>query len=64
MRWQQVEVLEHRQDQEEPFRNVTRQVLFDDPSLASHLRYFEAAPGARHSSLLCRTHFVRTVTPA
>ena len=29
---------------------MTRQVLFDDPALASQLRYFEVAPGG-HSTL-------------
>jgi len=28
-----------------PYRDVTRQVLFDDPALHCQLRYFEVAPG-------------------
>src|SRR5215213_7199158 len=28
-----------------PFRDVTRQVLFDDPALACQFRYFEVAAG-------------------
>lgn len=43
--WEGVEVLAYKQDGAAPFRNVTRQVLFDDPSLATQLRYFEVAPG-------------------
>ena len=44
MRWQEVAVLEYKRDPDEPFRDVTRQVLFDDPSLSCQLRYFEVAP--------------------
>ena len=46
MRWQEVEVLEYKREQEDRFREVTRRVRFDDPSLASHPRYFEVATGA------------------
>ena len=28
-----------------PFRDITRQVLFEDPALACELRYFEMAAG-------------------
>ena len=44
-RWEGVEVLEYKQEGTAPFRDVTRQVLFDDPSMATQLRYFEVAPG-------------------
>jgi mannose-6-phosphate isomerase-like protein (cupin superfamily) len=44
-RWEGVDVLEYKQEGSAPFRDVTRQVLFDDPSLATQLRYFEVAPG-------------------
>ncbi len=44
-RWQGVDVLAYKQDDRSPFRDVTRQVLFDDPALACQLRYFEVAPG-------------------
>ena len=44
-RWEGVDVLAYKQDGAAPFRDVTRQVLFDDPSLATQLRYFEVAPG-------------------
>lgn len=43
--WEGVEVLAYKQEGTAPFRDVTRQVLFDDPSLAAQLRYFEVAPG-------------------
>ncbi|MCC7122309.1 MAG: cupin domain-containing protein [Gammaproteobacteria bacterium] len=49
-RWQGVEVLEYKQDGSAPFRDVTRQVLFEDPALACQLRYFEIAPGG-HTTL-------------
>jgi len=44
-RWEGVDVLAYKQDGAAPFKDVTRQVLFDDPSLAAQLRYFEVAPG-------------------
>ncbi|HEX4943416.1 MAG TPA: cupin domain-containing protein [Usitatibacteraceae bacterium] len=43
--WEGVEVLEYKHEGTAPFRDVTRQVLFDDPSLTTQLRYFEVAPG-------------------
>jgi len=43
--WEGVEVLAYKQEGSAPFKDVTRQVLFDDPSLATQLRYFEVAPG-------------------
>ncbi len=43
--WAGVDVLAYKQEGAAPFRDVTRQVLFDDPSLATQLRYFEVAPG-------------------
>jgi quercetin dioxygenase-like cupin family protein len=47
-RWEAVDVLQYRLDDgtgRAPFRDVTRQVLFDDRSLGAQLRYFEVAPG-------------------
>jgi quercetin dioxygenase-like cupin family protein len=44
-RWRGVDVLAYKQEPGVPFRDVTRQVLFDDPALACQLRYFEVAPG-------------------
>ena len=44
-RWAGVDVLAYKQEGTAPFRDVTRQVLFDDPALPAQLRYFEVAPG-------------------
>jgi len=54
-RWQDVEVLEYKQDGSAPFRDVTRQVLFEDPALACQWRYFEVAPGG-HTTLERHAH--------
>ena len=43
--WEGVDVLQYKQEGTAPFKDVTRQVLFDDPALATQLRYFEVAPG-------------------
>jgi len=50
LRWRDVDVLEYKREGSAPFRDVTRQVLFDAPSLACQLRYFEVAPGG-HTTL-------------
>lgn len=44
-RWQQVDVLAYKQDPKAPFKDVTRQVLFEGKDLPAQLRYFEVAPG-------------------
>ena len=44
-RWDAVDVLAYKQDGAAPFRDVTRQVLFDNAELPAQLRYFEVAPG-------------------
>ena len=54
-RWDAVDVLAYKQDGAAPFRDVTRQVLFDDPALACQLRYFEVAPGG-HTTLERHEH--------
>ncbi len=54
-RWQEVDVLEYKQDGSAPFRDVTRQVLFEDPALACQLRYFEVAPNG-HTTLERHVH--------
>ena len=46
---------EYKAEGSAPFREVTRQVLFDDPALASQLRYFEVAPGG-HTTLERHEH--------
>ena len=43
--WQGVDVLEYKQDRAAPFRDVTRQVLFDSADPPAQLRYFEVAAG-------------------
>jgi quercetin dioxygenase-like cupin family protein len=43
--WQGVDVLRYKQDGTAPFRDVTRQVLFDSNDPPAQLRYFEVAPG-------------------
>jgi quercetin dioxygenase-like cupin family protein len=55
LRWREVDVLEYKKEGSAPFRDVTRQVLFDDPALASQLRYFEVAPGG-HTTLERHEH--------
>ena len=44
-RWEGVELMQYKQDGSAPFKDITRQVLFDDPSLAAQVRYFEMQPG-------------------
>ena len=55
MRWEGVDVRAYKPDDGAPFRDVTRQVLFDDPDLACQLRYFEVAPGG-HTTLERHAH--------
>ena len=43
--WPGVEVLRYKDEGTAPFKDVTRQVLFGDPSFPAQLRYFEVAPG-------------------
>lgn len=43
--WEGVDVLRYKEEGSAPFRDVTRQVLFDDAAMAAQLRYFEVAPG-------------------
>ncbi len=40
-RWEGVEPMQYKQEGSAPFRDITRQVLFDDPALAAQVRYFE-----------------------
>jgi len=53
--WANVAVLVYKQDDATSFRDVTRQVLFDDPLLDCQLRYFEVGPGG-HSTLERHAH--------
>jgi quercetin dioxygenase-like cupin family protein len=43
--WQQVDTLAYKQEGSAPFKDVTRQVLFDGHDPPAQLRYFEVAPG-------------------
>ncbi len=54
-RWQQVDVLAYKQDGAAPFKDVTRQVLFEGKELPAQLRYFEVAPGG-HTTLERHDH--------
>jgi quercetin dioxygenase-like cupin family protein len=55
MAWDDVPVLAYKREGEAPFKDVTRQVLFEDPALAAQLRYFEVAPGG-HTTLERHQH--------
>ena len=44
-RWDDVAHLPYKQDGAAPFRDISRQVLIAEPSLACELRYFEMAAG-------------------
>jgi quercetin dioxygenase-like cupin family protein len=43
--WDGVDVLRYKQEGAAPFKDVTRQVLFDGSDPPAQLRYFEVAPG-------------------
>jgi S-methyl-1-thioxylulose 5-phosphate methylthiotransferase len=43
--WDGVDVLRYKQEGAAPFKDVTRQVLFDSADPPAQLRYFEVAPG-------------------
>jgi mannose-6-phosphate isomerase-like protein (cupin superfamily) len=43
--WEGVAIREYKQDGSAPFRDVTRQVLFEAEGLPAQLRYFEVAAG-------------------
>ncbi|ADD27666.1 cupin domain-containing protein [Meiothermus ruber] len=53
--WEGVEVRAYKSEGAAPFKDVTRQVLFDDPHLAAQWRYFEVAPGG-HTTLERHQH--------
>ena len=53
--WEGTPVLAYKQVGAAPFRDVTRQVLFEDAALGCQLRYFEVAPGG-HSTLERHEH--------
>jgi|SRR5437016_2169780 len=43
--WEGVEVRKYKDEGAAPFKDVTRQVLFESEGLPAQLRYFEVAPG-------------------
>lgn len=53
--WESVEVLKYKQDGAAPFKDVTRQVLFDGLDPPAQLRYFEVAAGG-HTTLERHQH--------
>ena len=44
-RWDEVALHAYKAEGAAPFKEITRQTLFKDASLAGELRYFEIAPG-------------------
>jgi len=44
-RWHAVEHRRYKADGSAPFRDISRQVLFEEEALCCELRYFEMAPG-------------------
>lgn len=54
-RWSGVECMPYKEEGSAPFRAISRQVLFDDPTLGCQLRYFEMAAGG-HSTLERHEH--------
>ncbi len=43
--WERVEITRYKEAGSAPFRDITRQLLFDEAGLQCELRYFEIAPG-------------------
>lgn len=41
--WEGTDVLAYKEEGSAPFKAISRQILFDDPSLRCQLRYFEIA---------------------
>jgi mannose-6-phosphate isomerase-like protein (cupin superfamily) len=54
-RWSEVELLEYKAEGGAPFKDVTRQVLFDEPEMGCQWRYFEVAAGG-HTTLERHEH--------
>lgn len=53
--WQGVERMPYKQEGDAPFRDIARQILFDEPALGCQLRYFEMDAGG-HSTLERHEH--------
>ena len=54
-RWDEVAVMAYKEEGSAPFKDITRQTLFDDPDLKCQVRYFEMAAGG-HSTLERHEH--------
>ena len=54
-RWEGVELLAYKSEGSAPFKDVSRQTLFEDPELKGQLRYFEVAAGG-HTTLERHQH--------
>lgn len=54
-RWEEVGVMAYKEEGSAPFKDITRQTLFDDPDLKCQVRYFEMAAGG-HSTLERHEH--------
>lgn len=54
-RWSGVGVMAYKEEGSAPFKDITRQTLFDDPDLKCQVRYFEMAAGG-HSTLERHEH--------
>lgn len=54
-RWTEVDVRRYKEEGGAPFRDVTRQTLFQRPDMHGELRYFEVAPKG-HSTLERHAH--------
>jgi quercetin dioxygenase-like cupin family protein len=54
-RWSEVDVLAYKTEGSAPFKDVTRQVLFEEPELGCQWRYFEVAAGG-HTTLERHEH--------
>jgi quercetin dioxygenase-like cupin family protein len=53
--WSDVDVLGYKAEGSAPFKDVTRQVLFDEPEIGCQWRYFEVAAGG-HTTLERHEH--------
>ena len=53
--WEGVEVLRYKADGSAPFKDIKRQILFQDPAFACELRYFEVGT-AGYSTLERHEH--------
>ena len=57
--WEGVEILRYKTEGSAPFKDITRQIRFQDPTLACELRYFEV--GASGYSTLERHEHTHAV---